>query len=78
MAVQSTAIGTSADQTGTLTLSGAGSTGPTPERAAPAASRRAPAARQTGQGTISVTQGALLSGSDTDVLGVTAGHTGSL
>jgi len=76
---QSTDIGTGSGQTGTLTLSGTGTswtdTGTDGEGGFQAGESTG---FPDGDGTITVTAGALLSGSDTDILGVSAGSEGVL
>jgi collagen type I/II/III/V/XI/XXIV/XXVII alpha len=75
----STAIGTSTGQTGTLTLSGVGTswtdTGSNGSGGFQAGGGGGP---KPGVGTISVSQGALLTGTDVDVLGGAAGSSGTL
>jgi len=79
VSVQSTAIGTTADQSGTLTLSGTGSSWTdTGTGGSGGFQAGGSSGAQSGQGVISVSLGARLTGSDTDVLGVTAGSTGGL
>ncbi len=79
VSVTSTAIGASSAQTGTLTLTGTGTsltdTGPVGAGGFQAGDSTD---FQPGHGIISVTLGASLSGSDTDLLGVTAGSEGDL
>ena len=76
---QSTALGANSGQTGTLTLSGAG-TGWTDTGTAGSGGFLAgdSTGLKAGLGVINVTQGAVLTGSDTDVLGVSAGNEGDL
>ncbi len=75
----STGVGTGAGQTGMLVLSGAG-TSWTDTGSGGSGGFQAGAStnNQPGNGVIQVTLGASLSGSDTDVLGVTAGSQGNL
>jgi T5SS/PEP-CTERM-associated repeat protein len=79
VAFLSTGIGTSSGETGMLSLSGAGTswtdTGTNGNGGFQAG---ASTGSQPGDGIISVTQNAVLTGSDTDVLGVTAGSEGDL
>ena len=75
----STAIGTAAGQTGTLTLSGAGTTWTdTGAGAAGGLQAGASTAAQAGQGVVVVSGGAVLAGSATDTFGVSAGSEGDL
>jgi T5SS/PEP-CTERM-associated repeat protein len=79
VSVLNTAIGTNARQPGTLTLSGAGTTWTdTGTGGSGGFQAGASSSAFSSQGVINVTLGARLNGSDTDVLGVTAGSTGTL